>query len=214
MKKTDEKERKLSKAERKRQEKFEIKKREMLSDGYEMKEHTLGIVYANIMAVVVSLPLMLPMIALYIYFNWGKGSMRLMDTSELVLFGISVVAFIVIHELVHGATWACFSKHGFKSISFGIMAEMCTPYCTCSEPLKKGSYLTGTLMPLFIVGFLPSVIAAYYGYVWLFVTGLIMIMGAGGDIIISHRLVRYKSEKADVVYYDHPTKCGFITFER
>ena len=210
MNKNDDKERKLSKAELKRQAEFEEVKEQLLSEGYEMKEHTLGIIYANVMALVIALPLMLPFIAAYIITKGGY----IMEDGDLGLFLIFSLIFVILHEAVHGVTWGCFAKNHFKSISFGFMTEMLTPYCNCSEPLKKWQYMLGSLMPLFVVGFVPSVIAVFVGKLWLFLCALVMIMGAGGDIIVTHRMVRYKPEKQEVVYYDHPTKCGFITFER
>ena len=213
MKKTDDKERKLTKAEQKRQEKFNIVRDSFIEQGYEMKEHTLGIVYANLMAIIIAVPFMIPAILLFAFLADGSFSF-MMSPTQLVLFIVCNVLLIVFHEAVHGITWACFAKSHFKSISFGIMAEMCTPYCTCSEPLKKRQYITGCLMPLFVVGYIPSIIAALTSQYWLLLVGLIMIMGAGGDIIITFRMLRYKTDKNEVVVYDHPTKCGFITFER
>ena len=213
MKKTDDKERKLTKAEQKRLERFEITKQKLISEGYEMKEHTLGIVYANVMAVIIAIPFMLPAILLFALLASKEFSFDFSGT-EWVLFIVFNIGLIFIHEAVHGITWACFAKTRFKSIEFGIMPEMCTPYCTCSEPLEKRQYILGTLMPLFVVGYIPSVIAAVTSQYWLFLVGLIMIIGAGGDIIITYRMLRYKSEKDEVIFYDHPTKCGFITFER
>ena len=210
VKKTDEKTRKLTKAEQKRQEKFEITKQELLSEGYEMKEHTLGIVYANVMAFVIAIPLMLPVIAAYILRKGGY----FFENGDLGFFIAFSVLFVILHEAVHGVTWSFFTKKRLKSIGFGFMVETCTPYCTCSEPLEKWQYILGSLVPLFIVGYIPSVIAVFVGKLWLLMCALVMIIGAGGDIIISHRMLRYKPEKQEVVYYDHPTKCGFITFER
>lgn len=211
MKKTDEKARKLTKAEQKRLEKFEIKKAQLLADGYEMKEHTLGIVYANVMAFVIAVPLMLPVILAYAFLDRSYG----FKLHEIAFLLICVyLVFIVLHEAVHGITWALFAKKHFKSIEFGFMLEMLTPYCTCAEPLKRWQYILGSLMPLFVVGYIPSIVAIVFGKFWLLLAGLIMIVGAGGDIIVSFRMLRYKSEKQEVVYYDHPTKCGFITFEK
>lgn len=213
MKKTDDKERKLSKAEQKRLENFEITKNGLIEQGYEMKEHTLGLLYANIMAVVVSLPFFLPVIVIYALVHDG-GWWFHMNIKELILFVAFDVLLIVAHEAVHGIAWSIFCKNGFKSIEFGIMAEMCTPYCNCSEPLKKNQYIFGSLAPLVVVGIVPSVIAIITGWYWLFLVGVVMIMGAGGDIIITFRMLKYKTEKQDVIFYDHPTKCGFVTFER
>jgi hypothetical protein len=214
MKKTDDKERKLSKAEQKRVEEFEITKSELIEQGYEMKEHTLGLLYANIMAAVVSFPFFLPVIAAFVIFRSDKPLWFIMSSGELALFILFNILLIVAHEAVHGITWSFFTENGFKSISFGIMPELCTPYCNCSEPLKRNQYILGSLMPLFVVGILPSVIAIITGWFWLLLVGVCMILGAGGDIIITYRILKYKSDRAEVIYYDHPTKCGFITFER
>jgi len=211
MKKTDDKTRKLTKAEQKRLEKFEITKAQLEEQGYEMKEHTLGIVYANVMAFVIAIPLMLPVILAYAFLD---RSYRIELYEVGIMLAVVYIIFIVLHEAVHGITWACFAKKHFKSIEFGIMPEMLTPYCTCSEPLKRWQYILGSLMPLFVVGYIPSIIAVVFGKFWLLLAGLIMIIGAGGDIIVTSRMLRYKPEKQDVVYYDHPTKCGFITFEK
>ena len=48
---------------------------------------------------------------------------------------ILVIVGIVVHELIHGLTWACYAKSGWKSISFGVMWKLLTPYCHCDEPM-------------------------------------------------------------------------------
>ena len=54
---------------------------------------------------------------------------------------------IAVHELIHGATWACFAKNGWKSIRFGIMWKLLTPYCHCNEPMHIPGYMCGAMMP-------------------------------------------------------------------
>ena len=46
---------------------------------------------------------------------------------------ILVIVGIVVHELIHGLTWACYAKSGWKSISFGVMWKLLTPYCHCDQ---------------------------------------------------------------------------------
>ena len=213
MKKTDDKERKLTKAEQKRMENFDSVKTSFLENGYEMKEHTLGIVYANVIAFFVSFPFMAPVIALFILFH-RASIIEIFDYSRIWFFLPAYIIAVVLHEAVHGVTWGLFAKNHFKSINFGLMKEMLTPYCTCSEPLEKRHYILGSLMPLFLIGYLPAVIGVFTSQGWLFLLGIIMILGAGGDIIITYRMLRYKSEKKETVYFDHPVKCGFITFEK
>ena len=72
---------------------------------------------------------------------------------------VTLMAGIVVHELIHGLTWAYFAKKGFKSIRFGVFWEMLTPYCHCSEPLTVRQYCIGALMPLVVLGIIPLVLA-------------------------------------------------------
>ena len=39
----------------------------------------------------------------------------------------TIIIGIILHELIHGVTWAIFAKNGFKSIKFGILLKMLTP---------------------------------------------------------------------------------------
>src|SRR5690606_9207687 len=64
-----------------------------------------------------------------------------------LLFLVVVIVGVVVHELIHGITWAIFAKNGLRSIKFGILKEMLTPYCHCQEPLKLKPYLLGAMMP-------------------------------------------------------------------
>ena len=213
MKKTDDKDRKLTKAEQKRWDKFLQGKGEFEQNGYEMKEHTLGLVYANIMAFVVAIPIIVPF-ALLFYFVSEPVEIYEFPFVKLIVLAFLYIVSIVVHEALHGITWACFAKNHFKSIEFGVIWEMLTPYCTCSEVLKKWQYVLGSMMPLIVLGIVPCIIAVISGNIYALAFGAIMVIAAGGDIIVTLRILRYKTDKNELVFYDHPTKCGFITFER
>ena len=68
---------------------------------------------------------------------------------------ILVIVGIVVHELIHGLTWACYAKRGWKSISFGVMWKLLTPYCHCDEPMHISGYMMGAMMPCIILGCHP-----------------------------------------------------------
>ena len=59
--------RKLSKGEEKRKKLYEEKKKELIEQGYEEKDLTISVVYANIMALVLGLPII---IFLFIIFSF------------------------------------------------------------------------------------------------------------------------------------------------
>lgn len=84
---------------------------------------------------------------------------------RLIIFLLIVFGLVIVHELIHGLTWSFFTRAGFKSISFGMIWEMMTPYCTCRKPLKKAQYVTGAIMPCLILGIIPCIAACLYSLV-------------------------------------------------
>ena len=210
----EEKNRKLTEAEKRRLAHFEQVKETLIQDGYTVKELTIGIVKANVYAILMALPLCLVTVIPFILVNRGKLYFEGNPLITSVLFVITLVVLVVVHELIHGLTWSIFAQDHFKSIEFGFMKEYATPYCTCTVPLKKGAYIAGALMPLIILGIMPAVIAIFTGSFFLLAIGFVMIMAAGGDIMIVLKLLGYKSGAADVLIYDHPTQAGSVIFER
>lgn len=104
---------------------------------------------------------------------------------------------IVLHELFHGIVWARFAKDGFRSIKFGVMWEMLTPYCHCKEPLTVKQYILGAAMPCIILGVVPAVLAIVLGSFVLLLFGLFFTATAAGDIMIIYLL---RKEKKIVSY--------------
>ena len=136
----------------------------------------IDIVKANIFAVVI---MVIAAIVFLVPFFWiwkDKGGTRDVDnivggyqpTSELLGgFGdwsitfILVIVGIVVHELIHGLTWACYAKSGWKSISFGVMWKLLTPYCHCDEPMHIPGYMMGAMMPCIVLGVIPAIAALF-----------------------------------------------------
>lgn len=206
-----EKERKLTAAELRRKESFDKLKQKMESDGYTFHDLTIGTVQANVAAVFIMLPFALGFILWYLGVN---QSMRIeFSIPEMGLFLILLMALVVGHELLHGLLWGTFSQSGFKAVEFGVIWSMLTPYCTCSEPLKKWQYFLGAVFPTLLLGFGLDIIAIYTNAVLLHFLALIMIFGGGGDFCIILKLLRHQA-KGNAVYVDHPYQCGLVVFER
>lgn len=126
------------------------------------------------------------------------------------IFLAAVFAGIVVHELVHGITWALFAKSGWKSISFGVIWKMLTPYCHCSEPLRMRPYILGALMPLIVLGFIPMLIGYSIMNGFMVAFGVIYVSAAAGDILVAWKLRR---EKPNCTVLDHPTEAGCIIYD-
>lgn len=223
-------ERVLTAKEKERQERMDALTSDMESKGYRRKDHIISLTKANIFAVLIAVPFF---VIFNVWFIKVSGSEKLIkafnfltdeNVSLLKFYGyfllfilLFVVVFsllCVVHELLHGLTWGIFAKDKFKSIEFGFIKEHLTPYCTCSQPIKKWQYILGGAVPGVILGILPSIVAVYCGSVFLLLMGICMISGAGGDLMIIIKMLRYKTEAKEVVIIDHPTEGGFITFER
>lgn len=169
-------------------------------------EHTLGAGKANLLALLIVIPVIAVSILLYTLmwdierFNIGKDAF--MDNFLWIL-----VAGIVVHELLHGITWACYAKKGIKSIRFGVMWKFLTPYCHCKEPLKVKHYKIGGAMPLIVMGIIPTIIGLITGHGGILCYGMLFTFAAGGDIIALWMLRKLNSEE---YVSDHPKKMGFI----
>lgn len=209
------KDRKLTKAEEKRKKIYEEEKQKLIEVGYAEKDLTIGVVYANVMAFVLGLPIIIVLGIFFFKYNLSNSEMSFTFTiKESVIFLISLLVLIVVHELIHGAFWGIFAKDHLKSIEFGFMVQYLTPYCCCKEVLTKGQYIIGGIMPTVILGVIPAVVAIFTGSWLVFLIGCIMILSGGGDMTIILKLLMYRSPKQDILYMDHPYECGLVVFER
>lgn len=207
-----EKNRKLSEAEQKRLAKFEATSDALIRQGYRRVDLTVSIIKANIFAVVLLIPLLVIGICTVVFRNNGVSLGH--SPLNIILFFVTYLILIPVHELIHGACWAILTEHHFKDIEFGFMKQYLTPYCTCTVPLGKGPYIFGALMPLIILGIIPMIIGIVTGSIFVLSVGILMTDAAAGDIMIVWKLLRYKSTAEHVVYMDHPTQAGGVIFEK
>lgn len=187
---------------------FEEIKEEMINNGYKENLGTITVAKANIYALLTAGPIAL--ICFFIYINKWDSIILEFNLATIILYFVSIIASVIIHEFIHGLTWSLFCKEGFKSINFGVMWKSLTPYCHCKEPLNFKAYITGGLMPLLILGILLFIISFFMGNSSLMILSLINILSAGGDTTIALLLCKYK----DAIFIDHPTDCGFVAFTK
>ena len=204
--------RELTKAEQQRKEFFEAESEKLVAQGYERKNLTFGIVEANVWAIVVTLPIILPFLIAY-FMMWGMKDFVLPWWGYL-LGMVILVALIVVHELIHGAVFACFAKGGFKSVAFGVIWSMLTPYCTCRESLKRKHYMLAILAPTAVLGILPAAVALISGSWGVMLIGIFMILGGGGDVMCAIKLATYRTKGKECLFFDHPYEVGLAVFEK
>ncbi|AIM38310.1 DUF3267 domain-containing protein [Sphingobacterium sp. SG20118] len=189
-----------------------------LSENYTKEMRTINLYWANIVA----LFLMIFIILIYgipFYLLWNKQDYiaifkdafggSYIYTSALIFFVMTLG--IILHELIHGITFSFYTKYGFKSIKFGIIAKMLTPYCHCKEPLKVKQYMIGAFMPAIILGFLPAIIALITGNLFLLIFAIFFTGSAAGDFLIIQLL--WKEDK-DSMVLDHPSEAGCYIYKK
>ena len=203
-------ERKLTEAEARRKQVFELLEAQMQEQGYQTKELKLDALKANVLAIVVSAPFWIGAIVPFVILHGNPFG----QNYNGLLFILAMFVGIVVHELIHGLTWALFAKQGWKSIEFGVLWQYVTPYCTCSEPMKKTPMILAAIMPTIVLGFLPAVLGIILGQGVLILFAVVLIIGGGGDMMIILNILKYHSDAKEILYLDHPYEIGTIVFEK
>ena len=209
----EEKNRVLSPAEKKRLDNYEKISSDLTGQGYKRTELTIGIKTANTFAVIMGIPLAVIAIGLFFIINRNR-EWKGVSSTDLWILAVIFFVMIAVHELIHGVTWAIFTENHFKDIEFGFIKENFTPYCSCTRPLSRWEYILGAMMPLIILGIIPSIAGICIGSLKVLIFGIVMIISAGGDILLVVQILRYKSQAKEVLYVDHPTQAGGVVFER
>lgn len=206
-------ERRLSKSELKRKEQFEATAQEYMQQGYTKSSLTISALAVNLYGLIVPLPFLALLCWLFYYFN-QTSIFPALDIFSVLIFMLCFFALIVAHEGIHGLSWGIFAKKRLRSISFGIIPQFLTPYCTCNEALTKAQYITGALMPTVILSFIPAVYAIFTGNKIVFCMAVFMLLSGGGDMLITLKLLFHKTKNKSSVYLDHPYDVGLVVFER
>lgn len=181
-------------------------------EGRKRRKVAIDLVKANIFAVVIMVvSLIVLLVPFFLIWSSRLTIGEMMGSAPLWIWLIvAMVPGIIVHEIIHGITWACFAKRGWKSISFGVIWKYLTPFCHCDEPMRIRPYQLACLMPCFVLGVLPSVIALFIGSLPLLVFGVFFIASAAGDIWMAWLLTK---EDADSLVLDHPSEAGFYVYE-
>lgn len=188
---------------------------------YRKTELTLTAAEANLKALWVMLPILVLYLVPYIllwpeHFSYTAIERFVLEKGAVVLFYpfLMLLVFVlgaVVHELLHGLTWAVFCKRGTKSITYGVHWRYLTPYCHCQEMLPLLPYVLGGMMPGLLMGLLPAMVGMASGNLLLFLFGLFFSIAAAGDLLVLWMLRH--ARPSDLVL-DHPEKIGCYVFRR
>lgn len=109
---------------------------QLLNKNYRREELIINPIRANIYAVMLIIPIMLAPGFLY-YLFWKKNftteriasfvaANKQLSAYSAPIIICTLIIGVILHELIHGITWACLAQGGFKSIKFGILWKVLT----------------------------------------------------------------------------------------
>ena len=173
---------------------------------------SISITKANIYCTFIALPVVVFLTVLYIWL-WGLD--QLLNGIEIISQNLPysfliVIVGIIVHELLHGLSWAYFEGKSLRIIQFGFQLKTLAPYAHCKVPIDIRAYRIGTAMPGIILGFLPIIIGLVIGNAWSMIFGLLFILIAAGDILL---LLLTRKVKVGKLVKDHPTRVGCYVIE-
>jgi hypothetical protein len=191
-------------------------------DDYQKDILTINMVRANVFGFLIIIPVVI-FYGLPFYFIWREKiinhNLKDVLANQLpngmvagLLTAVIVIALgIVIHELIHGIIFAKYAENGYKSIKFGVIWKVLTPYCHCKEPLKVKHYILGAIAPAIVLGLIPALIAIIIGSTELLVAGMFFTVAGAGDFMVIHLL---RKERRDDYVLDHPSEAGCYIYRK
>lgn len=185
---------------------------------YEKVLKTISIEKANKVGLLLFVPVFIVFTGLYFILWKEKLIQSFQDESYVVamikntgLFFLAFIIGIVLHELIHGISFALFAPKGIRSIRFGVLWQYLTPYCHCTEPLQIKHYIFGALTPAVILGLIPAIVGLVIGSYLVTFLGITFIVAAVGDFMVVQLLW---NEKGTDYAQDHPSEAGCFVFRK
>ena len=169
-----------------------MNKDNFVAENYSKEEYKLNVIRARLLCVMVLIIAGL-IFVLPFFLLWHDNLQTFQVNRQLELnrrlmniglYTIIVLTGIIIHELIHGFFAAIFNKNGFKSIKFGVIPSKGMAYCVNAEILQTNKYIIGLVMPLIILGIIPSIISLFIGNFHLLIFGILFIVAASGDMLL------------------------------
>lgn len=174
------------------------------------KELTLDLRKAQITGGLFGLTLVFVLLLPYYLIFGTEEVMKIREFFRLSIFIPSITVGIIVHEFIHGLTWAVSAKIGLANIKFGFQLKSLTPYAHSKLPMKTNAYRIGAAMPLLLLGVLPYLFALISNNPYVFGFGLFFCFVASGDIMILWLIRKLPGHQ---LIQDHPSKGGVILFE-
>lgn len=177
----------------------------ILPDGYnqiyeiDLQKDKKKSLLVNGLALLIAALMIVPMnfyIPFFTLFSFEQGTKQ-----YFIRFGVlmvSIIAYMVLHELVHGITMKIC---GTKKVKYGFTGLYA--FAGSDDYYDKKSYITIALAPVVVWGVVIAIINCLVPNEWFWVVYFIQIMnisGAAGDIYVT---CRFSKMPSDILVRDH-----------
>jgi hypothetical protein len=122
----------------------------------------------------------------------------------------ALVVGVIVHELIHGLTWAWAARRPLGAIRFGVNWKALAPHAQCTVPLPASAYRLGAAAPGLVLGVVPALAGTITGAGAVAAFGWLMVLGAGGDIVV---LWLIRNVEPATQLQDHPTRAGCVAHD-
>lgn len=207
-------ERKLTPAEQKRKEQFALVCEEMERQGYRKIDLTIGVVKANLLALIVMLPFAVLSGAVVLSRVSFLSMAESMSPFDFLLYLLVMLLLTAVHKGIPWTYMGSFCRKSLESHSLRRDLECAYALLHLCAAMKRWQYILGGAMPTLVLGIGLTVAAALTGIFWVFILAIAMIFGGGGDFAIILKMLLHRQQGRDAVYYDHPYECGVVVFEK
>lgn len=177
----------------------------ILPDGYgqiyeiDLQKNKKKMLLVNGIALLISALMVVPMcfyIPITELFSFEKGILQYFIRFA-ALFGLSI-AYMVLHELVHGITM---KLCGTKKVKYGFTGLYA--FAGSDDYYDKKSYITIALAPIVLWGVVIAIINCFMPREWFWVVYFLQIMnisGAAGDMYVTFK---FSKMPKDILVRDH-----------
>ncbi|PIC63412.1 hypothetical protein CSV79_11905 [Sporosarcina sp. P13] len=134
----------------------------------------------------------LPLIGLLLIRFFLEGGLFLSFSLWYFLyFIIGYILLIVIHEFFHLLGFRIFCNIPWKNMDYGVNLKMGVAYATADRLMDNKGIRKALLLPFWMTGVLPAVIALYIGDGVLLTLSAMLIGGAAGDFAMYKELKKF-----------------------
>lgn len=159
-----------------------------------------------IYGVLCALPFLLAVGCFFRFSLHDRAQLMALGGPAFFLVFLTIIAVsVMLHELLHGFGWMLAGHLRWQDVQFQVNAMM--PTTNCTQPLAKGAYLVGVLLPFAVLGFASLMLLLVLPSTFSLLATFVNLTLAGADLLIALFALR---EPRDARFKDHPTLAGYV----